>query len=84
MQTHVDLPIHQGKFDQFMSQAVGEMGAAMNVPWCSSAIDSGSMKDEPKITGAFRTGAGVGWNEHDVACSKVPSRSSVPPVQPIS
>ena len=25
----------------------------------------GSVRDEPKITEAFRTGAGVGWHEHD-------------------
>ena len=25
----------------------------------------GSVRDEPKITDAFRTGAGVGWHEHD-------------------
>src|SRR5262249_58511890 len=25
----------------------------------------GSVRDEPKIAEAFRTGAGVGWHEHD-------------------
>jgi 2-polyprenyl-3-methyl-5-hydroxy-6-metoxy-1,4-benzoquinol methylase len=28
-------------------------------------LSVGSIRDEPKITDAFRTGAGVGWHEHD-------------------
>jgi len=28
-------------------------------------LSVGSVRDEPKITEAFRTGAGVGWHEHD-------------------
>jgi 2-polyprenyl-3-methyl-5-hydroxy-6-metoxy-1,4-benzoquinol methylase len=28
-------------------------------------LSVGSVRDEPKITDAFRTGAGVGWHEHD-------------------
>ena len=28
-------------------------------------LSVGSVRDEPKIADAFRTGAGVGWHEHD-------------------
>jgi len=28
-------------------------------------LSVGSVRDEPRITDAFRTGAGVGWHEHD-------------------
>ena len=44
-----------------------EQAFALNVIDLPGAyhIISACIKDEPKITEAFRTGAGVGWHEHD-------------------
>jgi hypothetical protein len=41
-----------------------------------------AVKDEPKVTEAFRSGAGVGWHEHDPTCSPAPSGSSAPAMPP--
>ncbi|HEX8813455.1 MAG TPA: class I SAM-dependent methyltransferase [Terracidiphilus sp.] len=46
-----------------------EQAFALNVIDLPGAyhIISACIKDEPRITEAFRTGAGVGWHEHDVS-----------------
>ena len=38
--------------------------------------------DEDQILEAFRSGNGLGWDEHDPACSRAPSASSVPATRP--
>ena len=50
----------------------------------SFEIAAAMMRDEPKITEAFRSGQGVGWGEHEPVCSAAPSASSVPPTRTIS
>ena len=42
-----------------------------------SRLAAATLKAEPKITEAFRSGAGFGWHEHDPVCSRAPSGSSV-------
>ncbi len=143
-QTHVEFDVDPQKLDQFMTQVLGELGAAMNAAlvligdrlglykgmagagpltpaqlaertgtderyvreWLSAQaaggfvtydsatstftlpnehafalavedspaylpgafqIISAAIRDEPKIAAAFRTGDGVGWDEHDAA-----------------
>ena len=41
-----------------------------------------AVKDEPKVTEAFRSGAGVGWHEPIRTCSPAPSGSSAPAMPP--
>jgi hypothetical protein len=50
----------------------------------------GTLKAEPRITAAFRTGAGMGWHEHDegvfTGCEQFfrPGSASRSPLRPIS
>jgi hypothetical protein len=43
----------------------------------------GALRSEPKVTEAFRTGAGVSWHEHHEGCSRAVSVSSGPGMPPI-
>ena len=44
--------------------ALGDPGGGVYVPG-AFVLALGTLKAEPRITEAFRTGAGLGWHEHD-------------------
>jgi hypothetical protein len=44
----------------------------------------GALQAEPRITESFRTGAGLGWHEHNEASSSAARRSSGPAMSPTS
>jgi hypothetical protein len=74
---YVDFDSGQNKFSMSPEQAAvfADDDSAVNMTGGDYAL-AAVLKDEPKVTEAFRTGEGISWGDHDGCPSAAPRSSS--------